>query len=508
MVERLISLDSTKDAEQRIKELIEQHGEWLCVRDSKATPLTKSECDFRVEHERLIFSCWGDEGAIHWRVTAWEWTGEKLLLEASRRMGAERAKLELVPRASIKAAMAMIGAKRRERCQRLAELACAILPGAKIERVGLSAGARPAQPGAFARVILRHKRERIAVSGIVAELVGKDVDAFLSSTLLWFTRASDRVRPPYIQRFWFIVESDWVEPLTERLSLLRDDLRRVSTLHEIDDAWAEIKSVELPELDELLMRPTARFRSPAETELSASAASFIALAPEAIDVVRSRHGETLRFHGLAFARVRKLMNRERVWFGIEGARRRVLDESTEEECAKLLLELQEHRSAASADQNHALYRAAPESWLESILRRDITRLDPGLRLAPLYAQFRSSLAGGSRPIDLLALRRDGRLVVIELKVREDREHVLQGADYWRRVEAHRRCGNLARARLFGDAQIEDEPPLVYLVAPGLRFHRAFDTLARAITPSIEIYRFDINEDWRAGVRVMRRCDFT
>jgi hypothetical protein len=25
-----------------------------------------------------------------------------------------------------------------------------------------------------------------------------------------------------------------------------------------------------------------------------------------------------------------------------------------------------------------------------------------------------------------------------------------------------------------------------------------------IAPDIEIYRFDINEDWRAGVRVMRR----
>lgn len=504
MIERLTSLDSTKDAERRIKELIAQHGEWLfCVRDSKATSLRKSECDFCVEHERLIFSCRGDEGTLIWRVTAWEWTGDKLLLEASRRAGVESAQLELVPCASIKAATAMIGAKRRERCQHLAELACANLPGAKIERVSLSAGARPAQPGAFARVILRYRRERIAVSGVAAEPVSKDVDAFLSSTLLWFTRASERARPPYIQKLWLIVESDWIEPLTERLALLRDDLRRVVTLYEIDNEWAALMPVELPELDELLTKQPARFRSPVEAELSASATRFIALAPEAIDVVRSRHGEALRFHGLAFARVRKLVNRERIWFGVEGARRRVLDESTEEECAKLLLELQEHRSAASADQNHALYRAAPESWLESILRRDITRLDPGLRLAPLYAQFRPSLAGGSRPIDLLALRHDGRLVVIELKVREDREHVLQGADYWRRVEAHRRCGNLARARLFGDAQIEDEPPLVYLVAPGLRFHRAFNTLARAITSSIEIYRFDINEDWRAGVRVMR-----
>ena len=263
MIERLTNSDSTTNAEQCIKELIEQHGEWLCVRGSKTTPLRNSECDFRVEHGRLIFSCWGDEGALVWRVTGWEWTGEKLRLEASRRMGAERAQLELIPRASIKAVTAMIGTKRRERCQHLAELTCAILPGAKIERAGLSAGARPGQPGAFARVILRYKRERIAVSGVVADAISKDVDAFLSSTLLWFSRASERARPPYIQKLWFIVESDWVEPLTERLALLRDDLRRIVTLYEIDDAWAELSPVELPELNDLLMKPTARFRSPA-----------------------------------------------------------------------------------------------------------------------------------------------------------------------------------------------------------------------------------------------------
>jgi hypothetical protein len=91
-----------------------------------------------------------------------------------------------------------------------------------------------------------------------------------------------------------------------------------------------------------------------------------------------------------------------------------------------------------------------------------------------------------------------------LKVREDREHVLQAADYWRRVEAHRRWGNLSGARLFGDAEIADSPPLVYLVAPTLSFHRTFKTLARAITPAIELYRFDLSEDWRAGVRVTLR----
>jgi hypothetical protein len=35
-------------------------------------------------------------------------------------------------------------------------------------------------------------------------------------------------------------------------------------------------------------------------------------------------------------------------------------------------------------------------------------------------------------------------------------------------------------------------------------HPSFSALARSIDPDIEIYRFDINEDWRRSVRVMRR----
>lgn len=81
---------------------------------------------------------------------------------------------------------------------------------------------------------------------------------------------------------------------------------------------------------------------------------------------------------------------------------------------------------------------------------------------------------------------------------------MQGADYWQRVEAHCRRGHIARAKLFGDRKISNEPPLIYLVAPTLRVHPAFNTLARSIASDIEIYRFDINEDWRADVRVMRR----
>jgi hypothetical protein len=512
MMERLTNAESIKNAEARIRELIDAHGEWLYVHDAeRGVLLLRSECDFRVSQGRLIFSCWSERGTISWRIVGWEWTNKKLLLDATRRMGRERARLELIPRASVEAGIAAIGDTRRERCYMLARLACARLHGAKVERAGLSAGVRPSQPGRYARIMLRHlKRERIAVTGEVAASESLDVDAYLSSALIWFTRVSERVRrPPYVRQLWLIAGLDGVETLAQRLALLRDELRRVITLYQINDEWQELKVVRVPQLDELWREPPQRFRRPALSDLSESAARIVSYAPEAIDVVRARHGETLRFHGLSFARVRRLMDRESVWFGIEGARRRLLDDSTQAEWSKLIQDLQEHRSAEASDRHHALYRASPEAWLESVLRRDVTRLDPGLRLAPLYAQFRPSQIGGSsRPIDLLALRRDGRLVVIELKVSEDREHALQGADYWRRTEIYRRHGHLTRAALFGDAIISDEPPLVYLVAPTLRFHRSFNLLARAITPQIEIYRFDINEDWRRGVRVMRRENLT
>ena len=59
----------------------------------------------------------------------------------------------------------------------------------------------------------------------------------------------------------------------------------------------------------------------------------------------------------------------------------------------------------------------------------------------IYNQFRAE----RDKIDLLALRKDGRLIIIELKVAPDREMIFQAADYWRKIELQRRKGNLQKA---------------------------------------------------------------
>lgn len=507
MLARLKDAPAIEIANRAIRELLNAHNEWFLAQDgSSPLALNNSEFDFSIAHHRLMFSSWTETGSRSWRITAWEWTGEKLRLEASRRMGADVAALELVPRASAKAIVASIAAARQARCERLAQVASDFLSGAKVERAVLSPGMRRDQPGRYARIVLCRPHERIAATATVAQSDARNVDSLFSSALMWFNRVRQSPKRPFIERLLMIVEHQILEAARQRHVLLRDELRRVIELHEIDEEWQQLEAVRPFERKHLWRKRLARFPPVTEAETTERAQEIIAYAPHATDVVASRHGQTLRYHGLPFARLRRVLDRDRIWFGIEGSRRRLLDEYYREDWKKLLLDLEEHRNVNATDRRHWLYRAAGEAWLESILRRDISKLDPGLIVAPLHAQFRTSHGGptGARPIDLLALRHDGRLAVIELKVNEDREHVFQGVDYWRRVEAHRRRGHISSAKLFGEREISDESPLVYLVAPTLRFHRSFATLAKTIAPDVEIYRFDINEDWRAGVRVVRR----
>jgi len=454
----------------------------------------------------LLLACWTEKGTRSWKIFSWEWNGEKLIFEASRRMGADRPIIELIPRASAKAIALTVKAARQARCETLAQLVCANHANAKVERVSLSPGARRGQPGRYARILLRLKHQRIAVTGLVTAGRPSGADAFLAAALLWFKRISERARAPYIQQLSLIVEADLAAPVLQRVALLRQSLRDAISVYEVNQQLNELTHRDVPAREELWKRRLRRFPPALPSEFGHAARRIKSIVPNAIDVVSARQGETLRYFGLPFARVRRIMGTERVWFGLESSRRRLLDEKSERAFQNLLIDLQEHRAPNAVDRRHELYRNAAEAWLESLLRRDITKLDPGLIIAPLHAQFRTSRGGSIsvRPIDLLALRHDGRLAVIELKVSEDREHVLQGVDYWQRVEAHRRRGHITRAKLFGNRKITNESPLVYLVAPTLRVHPAFNTLARSIAPDIQVYRFDINEDWRAGVRVMRR----
>src|SRR6266403_1314194 len=150
----LLQLNTTaavESAQRAIDELLGAYSEWFLTQDLGAPlALNNSEFDFSVDHRRLIFSSWTENGSRSWRVTGWAWAGEKLVLEASRRMGAEVARLELVPRASARAIVASVAAARQTRCEKLAQIVAQTFEGVGYRVLGVD-DATELYPRAYAQ---------------------------------------------------------------------------------------------------------------------------------------------------------------------------------------------------------------------------------------------------------------------------------------------------------------------------------------------------------------------
>jgi len=300
-----------------------------------------------------------------------------------------------------------------------------------------------------------------------------------------------------LQKFSLVAEEKTAKELQNLRALLRPAWRKKIKLF----ALKENKIEEISDLNDTNIFKENRVRvSLVKTNESSNLAQkIIQFAPQEIDTFFSNQGETLRFRGLPFVRLRKISGAEKAWFGVE-QKRQILSESNFDELLELMANLKTYRRADSPNKRHEFYRLAPENWLESILRQNIRLLDANLILSPLYNQFR--VAG--EKIDLLAIRSDRRLVVIELKTSPDREMIFQAVGYWQKVEAQRRAGNLRKAKIFGETEISDKPPLVYLVAPALSYHRDFRFLAQTVTEEIEMIRFELGENWRQNFKVLNR----
>ena len=136
MFERLTT-SVLETARQRIAELFDAHAEWFyTLSDGNTQALRRDELDINIAQSRLILSCWTEKGTRSWRIRGWNWTGEKLELQASRRMGAERPVIELIPRASASAIAATVRAARQVRCHQLAQLASEFAAGSE-DRAGV-----------------------------------------------------------------------------------------------------------------------------------------------------------------------------------------------------------------------------------------------------------------------------------------------------------------------------------------------------------------------------------
>jgi hypothetical protein len=486
--------------QNELQALLAAHHEWLLIDAAgKSFALQKPEIELAVERGRLLLGFLDDRGFQTWRVTGLQTKSDEIRLQLTRNFEKEQAKIRLVPRASAKVLGESVELARLEKANEIAGFIARQFPQTKLARVELNKDG-----GRFAQIVFedRRKKQTAAVSDVSKTLTP---EILLSTAIFRLVKLQRRRKNP-VEAIWILAEKRQARALQKLHALLRAEWKSKIFIKEICREAAKtqnadvIKDVPLLEIAGLWRAKAREIKITQSARLSETARKIIEFSPAEIDAVFAKHGETLRFNGLPFARIRKVFGEEKLWFGVEPGTRRPASETNFGEFVELIENLQKFRRHDSPNKRHALYLSAPEAWLEAILRRNINLLDANLVLSPLYHQFRAE----RERVDLLALRKDGRLVIIELKTAPDREMAFQAADYWRKLELQRQRGNLRKARLFGELEISDAPAICYAVAPTLSFHRDFDFLARAISPEIETHRFNLAENWRARLKVIER----
>lgn len=482
-----------------IREIIDGHHEWLLVRESgRSFALTNREFGVEKNEEGFSFHFLDDDGFHSRMLNSFSLNGKEVAIDVAGSDDEVIETMRLVPRIRAADLSAEVELARLETANEIAGMIIRSFTGFRVSRVALNA-----ENGRLAQIEFENSNNdpMAAIADISSSLT---VESVFTAAVTWLEKLGQRKRRPVLD-IWIICEKRQAKNAQKLHALLNGRWKTKISIFQV------IRKVEPPVLSELprrrvrdLWREKAQKLSlPVEAEKSRITDAITALCEDKIDAIYSRSGETLRFHGLPFARVRATAGQERAWFGI-GRERRLLTDESWNDLITLVEQLDEGRTAAAANRRHEYYRSSPEAWLESILRRHISALDSNLILSPIYNQFRSS----NDKIDLLALRRDGRLVIIELKTQPDRDMVYQAADYWRKIEHQRRRGILAAANLFDGREIIDRPALVYLAAPAWSFHRDFEFFANTLSPEIELWRFELHEGWRASVKVLARRNYT
>jgi hypothetical protein len=492
----LIALASSGTAEVR------EDGDWLA-------DLAGLHCEFRQEEQSPLIHLWSDGCNLTRRVLrAKENSESRVVLEVQRFGRAKPGRLEFLrtnaPRTP--------GRVTREQFRaRLRRILAEQFPDASVESLTAAPDLEHSFSGLYVRGLMQDGARSWALIAISPGENAVAVEGILAFGILWFDWTRSHPAPRPIEGLRLLVPGGAGRRLRERALALSASARaEIFEYGEPDGRIQKLDVADAGNLESWLVP-----RGDVESTLAAAQDAFArislltaisqgvqdAVAPGAV-ALRPVAGTTevaLCFRGMEFAR----WSRDGISFGLGDVREK-LTAATEPRFERLIRQLDLHRSPLASETNHRLYRAAPERWLESLVLEDPSRLEAQLDSRFLYSQVPALAAGDRGVIDLLGITRRGRLVVIELKASEDIQLPLQAVDYWLRVRRHQREGDFQQFGYFAGIEIDPHPPLVWLVAPGLRFHPATQLLAKYLSPEISVTRIGLVENWRRGIKVIFR----
>src|SRR6266853_6542641 len=470
---------------------VHENGEWLAGLDGL-------QFKVRSQGEAALLHLWGTQQSLVRRVVrVAEQSPERVVLEVSRFGRARSAKLVFLAAATD---------HRERRCgreqfrSRLQQLLADKFPDEIVDSLATGADLHHSISGSYTRGLVHRGADAFAVLSAGPSEDSATIDGILTFGLIWLDLTRNRARRHPVRGLRLFLPRGTSAITAHRLTALAS--AQEIELYEYDSLHWRMRRIAISDAGNLETWLVSR----REVDQSLTAAlpeveRIRRLAPEAIRVAVAAPTQdvTLRFRGLEFARWRQGM----LCFGL-GDNQEILTPERWSALEKLVRQLETYRHPLATDTKHRLYRAQPERWLETMVAADPARVDARLDATHIYTQVPASSAGDRGIIDLLGVTRDGRLAVLELKASEDIQLVMQAVDYWLRVRWHHAQGDFRRYGYFPDVALQPKPPLLFLVAPGFRFHPSSDIVLRYLSRDIEVVRIGLGENWRRGLRVIFR----
>ena len=476
---------------------VREDGEWLAG-------LSALHYELRRSGKSALVRLWSDEQNLTRRILGVkEQSPEKLVLEVQRFGRPRPGRLEFVRTDSPRTAGRVTREQFRVRLRRfLAER----FPDCVVDTLTAAPDLEHSFSGLYVRGYMHEgSREHALIAVAPGENAGA-IEGILTFGILWLDWRRGRAEKRVIEGLRVFVPEGTSKFIRERaLGLVQSVRLEIFEFNEPESRLQRMDPSDAGNLDSWLIP-----RREVEFALAGAQEAFArvrALAPPACDLARNMSIRIVAgtrdvafcYRGLEFAR----WIREGITFGLNDGGER-LTQRTQPKLERLLRDLDLHRSSLASDTKNPLYRAAPERWLETLVVEDPTKIDAQLDPRYLYSEVPALAAGDRGVLDVLGVTLRGRLVVIELKASEDIQMPMQAVDYWLRVRRHQQAGDFQQNGYFVGTELSLEPPLVWLVAPGLRFHPAAETVLRYVLPEIRVTRIGINENWRRGIKVIFR----
>src|SRR6202142_145481 len=473
---------------------VREDGKWL----ADFTPL---RFEIRRQGKSALVHLWSAERNLTRRVLCVkELSDEHILLEVQRFGRARPGRLEFLCAGAPRPASRI---SREQFCANIRLILEASFPDASIESLTVVPDLKNSLSGLYVRGQMHEASRTWALLAVPPTGEIPSVEASLAFGILWLNWLRSHAERRAVEGLRLFVPENSSRHLRERLLALAASARaeifefsqsdgRVWKIDASDVGNLQSRLLPCPEIDSLL-------KSARDAVSQIPVLASKALTENAVIAQRivPGTGETMfSFRGLDFAR----LSVQGLSFGLDDSFL-ALTKSSEPALARLLRRLDLHRNPLTEETNDPLYRKAPERWIETVIREDPTRLDAQLDPRYLYSQMPAFTAGNRGILDLLGVTRRGRLVVIELKASEDIQLPIQAMDYWLRVRRHQLDADFQLHGYFTGVELDPKPPLLWLVAPGLRFHAATDILLRYLSPEIPVTRIGINENWRRGLKV-------